>query len=154
MATTPLEREILAHYATSAGPYRGGTQHWTPTHVQIIQRFIDLGLLICPTGAEGLQRLTPNEQALRVYMAALAAVPLPVQRWVVPATPDALSDLSEAQPQRPGSRSDGLNGGNPDSTAAAASETQARVVELERQIRDLQGAQAAPRRQRYEAEED
>jgi hypothetical protein len=154
MATTPLEREILAHYATSAGPYRGGTGQWTQTHVQIIQRFIDLGLLLCPTGADGLQRLKANEPALRAYMAALAAVPLPVQRWVVPATNDAESDLNEAQPERPGSRSDGLNGGRSDTTAALASETQARVAELERQIRDLQGGQTAPRPLRYEAEED
>jgi hypothetical protein len=77
-----------------------------------------------------------------------------VQRWVVPATNDAESDLNEAQPERPGSRSDGLYGGRSDTTAALASETQARVAELERQIRDLQGGQTAPRPLRYEAEED
>jgi len=133
MATTPLEREILTHFATTAGPYRGGSENWTETHAQIVRRFIDLGLLISCTDADGLPRIRPNEEALRVYLAALAAVPLPVQRWVVPAAHD-------------GAASQACSGLHDD--------TGARVAELEREVRTLQTDESAPRRKRYEVEED
>ena len=59
MATTPLEREILTHYATTAGPYRGGSANWTETHARIVERFIDLGLLIAFKGADGAKVALP-----------------------------------------------------------------------------------------------
>jgi hypothetical protein len=139
MATTPLEREILTHYATTAGPYRGGSENWTETHVQIVRRFLDLGLLISHKGADGLQRIRQNEEALRVYMAALAAVPLPVRRWVVPSTPEAFEYR---------------DGGSSGDSVASDDDTPARVAELERQVRALRTDESGPRRERYEVEED
>jgi hypothetical protein len=139
MATTPLEREILTHYATTAGPYRGGSENWLETHVQIVRRFLDLGLLISHTGADGLQRIGQNEEALRIYMAALAAVPLPVQQWVVPSTRDAFESR---------------DGGGSGDSVARGDDTQARVAELERQVRALQTDESGPRRERYGLEED
>jgi hypothetical protein len=139
MATTPLEREILTHYATTAGPYLGGSDNWTETHIEIVRRFIELGLLISYQGADGLQRIRQNEEALRVYMAALAAVPLPVQRWVVPSTLAA-----------PESR-DGRGSADPDSECDA---TEVRVTALERQLRALQRDESDPCRERHEVEED
>jgi hypothetical protein len=130
MATTPLEREILTHYATTAGPYRGGSENWTETHVEIVRRFIDLGLLMSFKGEDGRQHVAQNEPALRLYMAALAAVPLPVQRWVVPAVADA----------EPGE--------------ACSADMEARVAELERQVHALQSDDSRPRHKRYEVEED
>jgi hypothetical protein len=139
MATTPLEREILTHYATTAGPYRGGSENWLETHVQIVRRFLDLGLLISHKGADGLQRIGQNEEALRVYMAALAAVPLPVQRWVVPSTHDAFESR---------------DGGGSGDSVARGDDTQARVAQLERQVGALQTDESGPRRERYGVEED
>ena len=149
MATTPLEREILTHYATTSGPYRGGADNWTPTHHEIVQRFVDLGLLIRHHGADGLQRIRANDEALRVYLAALAAVPLPVQRWVVPAAPGP--GLPESR-EPPGSRSDRGDGrADADASAEAAA---ARLAALERQIRELKPDDAPPSRRRFEVEED
>jgi hypothetical protein len=155
MPTTPLEREILTHYATGAGPYRGGSENWTETHLQIVRRFIDLGLLISYKGADGQQRIRQNEEALRVYMAALAAVPLPVQRWVVPSAHDSesgkvCSELTQERKQRVESR----DAATPDTPLAPRDATEARVVELERQVRALQTDVSPPRRERYGLEED
>ncbi len=127
MATTPLEREILTHYATSPGPYLGGSGNWAEIHVKIVQRFIDLRLLISHQGADGRSHLRANEEALRVYMDALAAVPLPVQRWVVEV---------------------------PGGPAAQSDEMEQRIAELERQVHELQTAESGPPRPRYEPEED
>ena len=127
MSTTPLEREILTHYATTAGPYRGGSANWTETHAKIVERFIDLGLLIAIKGADGARHVRSNEQALRAYMAALAAVPLPVQRWLVPSAHD---------------------------TRDGSDDWQDRIAQLEDGIRDLQEGESEPRRPRYEVEED
>lgn len=139
MATTPLEREILTHYATKEGPYLGGSENWSETHVEIVRRFIDLGLLISYKGADGLQRIRQNEEALRAYMAALAAVPLPVQRWVVASTHAAFG---------------ACDGGNPGEPAARCAATEARIAGLERQVVALQTDERGSRRERYEVEED
>jgi hypothetical protein len=42
----------------------------------------------------------PNKEALRVYIEALDAVPLPVQRWEVPKAPE-WSDAKERKPYQP-----------------------------------------------------
>lgn len=75
--TTPLEREILTAYWTSPEGYTGRR---TDLHDRIIQKFVRLGLL-CLQSPGSVQ---PNFDALSPYMDALAAVPLPVQRWVIP----------------------------------------------------------------------
>jgi hypothetical protein len=142
MATTPLEREILTHYATTGGPYRGGADNWTSTHHEIVQRFVTLGLLIRHPGEDGLQRIRANDEALRVYLAALAAVPLPVQRWVVPAAP---SPGAEQARDRHDGRAD---------AQASAETTAGRLAALEREVRDLRPDDALPSRRRFEVEED
>ncbi|HYK50908.1 MAG TPA: hypothetical protein VEU94_14365 [Terriglobales bacterium] len=78
MSTTPLEREILTHYWTSPAPF-------PRCHVdavrEAIERFVGLGLLSYDAAANEYRGV---KDALRPYMEALDAVPLPVQRWVVP----------------------------------------------------------------------
>lgn len=75
--TTPLEREILTHYWVSTGefPRRG---HLTQ---EIEERFIRRGLLRRHPLSKKVESV---EAAMRVYMEALAAVPLPVQSWSIP----------------------------------------------------------------------
>ena len=107
--------------------------------MQIVRQFLDLGLLISHKGADGLECIRQNEEALRVYMAALAAVPLPVQRWVVPSTQDAFESR---------------DGGGSGDSVAGGDDTQARVAELERQVGSLQTDESGPRRERYGGEED
>lgn len=80
--TTPYEREILTHYFTRAAPWKDGSENWKPLDHEIIDRFITLGLLIQIHSPE--TKIEANHDALRVYFEALAAVPLPVQRWVTP----------------------------------------------------------------------
>lgn len=86
--TTPLEREILTHYWTRATPFLGGSEHWTKLHCEIVERFVAAGLLIqneCRNGEDRPDRwISANCDALEPYMDALAAVPLPERRWVVP----------------------------------------------------------------------
>jgi hypothetical protein len=83
MATTPLEREILTHYWTAAP----GTPfpRMSPPAAAALERFTALNIL-SPTGTGG--SLCADQNALAVYMAALAAVPLPTREWVIrePAT--------------------------------------------------------------------
>ena len=78
MSTTPLEREILTHYWTSPAPF-------PRCHVdavrEAIERFVGLGLLSYDATANQYRGV---KEALRPYMEALDAVPLPVQRWAVP----------------------------------------------------------------------
>lgn len=84
--TTALEREILTWFWCHPDPYLGGSQFWRPIHAEAVQRFVKAGLLV--DGMEnGQPKVLPNRPALRSYMDALDAVPLPVQRWVVPKDP-------------------------------------------------------------------
>lgn len=85
--TSPLEREILAwYYCRNEMPFLGGSEHWTPVHLRAVGRMTDLGLLIKVPAKAGQTHghIEANKAALRVYMEALASVPLPVQRWVTP----------------------------------------------------------------------
>lgn len=79
--TTPYEREILTHYFVSQEPFRNEGA----LAVSLVSKFVDMGLLkrLYFQNEYGA-KIAGNSEALRVYMAALAAVPLPVQRWVVP----------------------------------------------------------------------
>ena len=139
MTTTPLEREILTHYATSEGPYRGGPANWTETHVRLVQRFVELGLLIADPAAEGRAHVRPNAEALRAYMAALAAVPLPVRRWVVPTAGGTPHGNAGAEGTAPAQRDDALA---------------ARIAALELEVRELNSRETTPRTSRYEGEDD
>lgn len=82
--TTPLEREILTHYWSTPGPYLGGSENWKATHGLLVQKFVDLGLLVRYDGEDGFPHIRGNQDALRLYMEALSMVPLPVQRWIIP----------------------------------------------------------------------
>lgn len=82
--TSPLERAILAHYYCSPEPYMGGSENWSIPVNQAVDRFLEMGLLEAKAVAGGGVKIFPNSAALQVYMEALSAVPLPVQRWVIP----------------------------------------------------------------------
>lgn len=86
--TTPYEREILTHYWVSPEPWKNGSENWRDLDGKIIDKFVRLGLLRQvqhqEIGSVLVSKIVKNEEALRVYMDALAAVPLPVQRWVIP----------------------------------------------------------------------
>jgi hypothetical protein len=73
--TSPLEREILTHYYTTPLPYTTRSL----VHVEAVAKFVELGLLI--SDEDGVRA---DYEALGPYMDALAAVPLPVRRWVIP----------------------------------------------------------------------
>lgn len=73
--TTPFEREVLTHHYVSNAPF----PRLSALYFETALRFVRLGLLF-PQGPNGFR---PGP-ALAVYMEALAAVPLPVQKWVVP----------------------------------------------------------------------
>ena len=79
--TTPFEREILSHYYVSSAPFRNEGE----LAVTLVNKFVDLGLLrrLDFPNAYGA-KIAGNKEPLSVYMDALAAVPLPVQRWIVP----------------------------------------------------------------------
>lgn len=81
--TTPLEREILTHYHCYPGPFRGGSENWTPHIFGLVEGFVARGLLEQVADGRHL-KIVPNRLALEAYMEALAKVPLPVQQWVVP----------------------------------------------------------------------
>lgn len=79
--TTPLERAILTHYYVSPTPYPNESS----LSVELVSRFVDLGLLRrLDFHNEFGAKIEGNKDALEPYMDALAAVPLPVQRWVIP----------------------------------------------------------------------
>jgi hypothetical protein len=82
VSTTPYEREILSHY------YCGPTEFpraSAPAFEEVVWRFIDLGLMVRldPPNEHGAT-YGANHEALRVYMAALDAVPFPERKWVMP----------------------------------------------------------------------
>lgn len=74
--TTPYEREILTHYYISLAPFPRAD---APLFKMTIDKFIKLGLL----ERDG-DEIKGVEGALRIYMDALAAVPLPVHPWIQP----------------------------------------------------------------------
>ena len=78
MHTTPLDREILTHIYVSGTPFPRDSQGIRTR----IKHFAHLGLLTIDV--DGL--IIPNFDALKVYMDALGAVPLPVpaSSWVIP----------------------------------------------------------------------
>jgi hypothetical protein len=90
MSTTPLEREILTHYWTSPTPF-------PRCHVdavrEALERFVRLGLLSYDAVTKEYHGV---KEALRPYMEALDAVPLPVQRWDVPSSSTSAQSHSRA----------------------------------------------------------
>lgn len=78
--TTPFEREILTYFHTGGG-HAGQFPRPTPLYWYTVERFVDMGILT----RNDIGDIVPNEEPMRMYMDALAAVPLPVQVWKVPA---------------------------------------------------------------------
>lgn len=79
--TTPLEREVLTHYYVSPEPWPRLNIH----NRDLIDRFVKAGLLRLTMEPNAYGSYVEGvREALEPYMEALAAVPLPVQRWVVP----------------------------------------------------------------------
>lgn len=79
---TILQLEILLHYGASQSDYRDG-DFSSPAVREAINMFRDeLGMLETP-GRGRCQAYGLTERG-RVFVAALKAVPLPVQTWVMP----------------------------------------------------------------------
>lgn len=76
--TTAFEREILTHHFVSDAPFPRDSDLYRRT----AKHFAILGLLKLE-GFDG-EKVSGNQNALRPYMEALAAVPLPVNQWVIP----------------------------------------------------------------------
>jgi hypothetical protein len=89
--TSPLERAILTHYWCHPTPYKGGSENWAPAETAAVEYFLARKLLkfVPNTDKEGTlgYHIEANRDAIEPYMGALAAVPLPVQKWVVPDEP-------------------------------------------------------------------
>ena len=83
---SPYAIQILMHYRCSPRPWKDGSEHWLPLDVELIETFVTFGLLIKIPHPDipGATKIVKNEEALRVYVDALEAVPLPVCRWVLP----------------------------------------------------------------------
>lgn len=85
MSTTPLERAILTHYWTTPGPWKGGSENWNRLDHEIVDRMQALNLLRSEIGGKDRScRIVANTDSLEIYMDALAAVPFPVLKWVMP----------------------------------------------------------------------
>jgi hypothetical protein len=81
MTTTSFEREILTHYYVYGNSEAWPEKQRTPFYHVAVKRFLKAGLLRWDAGNDVV---AGNSPALRVYMDALAAVPLPVQTWAIP----------------------------------------------------------------------
>ncbi len=81
--TSPLERSILTHYFCHPFPWKNGSEHWTHLECQIVDKFIEAGLLL-DGKRDGHPCVLPNTTALEIYMEALSQVPLPKLIWVIP----------------------------------------------------------------------
>lgn len=78
---TPLEIEILLHYATRATDYRNG-DFSAPAVRDAVERFVGAGLLVeRDPGQTPLYWMLERGHA---YVDALCKLPLPVQVWVIP----------------------------------------------------------------------
>ena len=86
---TPLEIDIILHYYAIAEDYRGG-DHSAPAVGEAIKRFISADMLrpATPNPEDRLLAVRPPAYVVtergRIYVEALQAVPLPIQKWVMP----------------------------------------------------------------------
>ena len=81
--TSALEREILTHYYVSPTQWKPGQLVWPKLVMDIHYMFTRAGLLRINVSTGEFEG---NEEALRVYMDALSAIPLPVNvtHWEIP----------------------------------------------------------------------
>lgn len=77
---TPLKISILIHYAVNVGDY-GNLD--APAIKEAIADFHDLGLLHPANEQEAKQKWVGNDDALKIYLDALEAVPLPTMKWTI-----------------------------------------------------------------------
>lgn len=78
--TTPFEREVLTHHFCSTASF----PRQTKLYYETVDKFVAMGLLEWVAREEsGSVRIRATEGA-RIYMVALAAVPLPVRVWKKP----------------------------------------------------------------------
>lgn len=87
--TSPLEREIITWYWCRPTEYKGDREEWTELEHKIVVALIERGMLKVKgvaTNRNGwsYQTIEAVRDAVEPYMKALAAVPLPVQQWVIP----------------------------------------------------------------------
>lgn len=101
---TPLKIEILLHYNTRPGDYRGG-DFSAPAVMSAIDSFLrkEIGLLQ-PTSNEQISTSYELTERGKVYIAALLAMPLPVCRWVMPShhasENERMAEIAEAMGKR------------------------------------------------------
>lgn len=81
---TPIEIDILLHYYVSPEEYRNG-DIGAPAVLDALKKFVSRGLIVKRTVPNEYGALYEgNSAALKVYVETLCAVPLPVQKWVMP----------------------------------------------------------------------
>ena len=78
--TSPYEIEVLLHYYACAGDY---PKMDTPAFKAAVIKFENLGLIYKSNQLDTVV-YKGNREALKVYAEALMAVPLPVQKWIIP----------------------------------------------------------------------
>lgn len=83
---TPLQIKMMLHYFCCAGPYAEKDQHHATSDAVLLQRtqLIAEGML-SPTRCQSGFHVTERG---RVYVEALQAVPLPINKWVMPGGED------------------------------------------------------------------
>lgn len=89
---TPLEISIALWYTTRPGDYgnhNGDNNLNAPAVQDSIQRFVAAGLLrrTLPVESKGGTKSYIATEGLQVYVDYLCSVPLPEQKWVMPASP-------------------------------------------------------------------
>lgn len=81
---SPLQVEILLHYWYSPDDFNLHHEG-SPMRKQFCDELVERGILSKATG--GTNFYTANTEALKPYIEAVLAVPLPVQVWVMPENP-------------------------------------------------------------------
>ena len=81
---SPLQVEILLHYWWSPSDFELHSEG-SAAQKEFCEELVRLGILSRVTG--GTNFYTANKEALKPYVEAVLAVPLPVQVWVVPEKP-------------------------------------------------------------------
>lgn len=84
MEMTPLKISILIHYYCSPTDIDNVD---SPAVQEAINEFIKLSLMFHSATHLTNQKYEANREAVKVYIEALEAVPLPVRGWSIPLAP-------------------------------------------------------------------